>query len=100
MGEAGQPMLEAILAAYITIQAPPQGECRPFAALLPVLRKQYKEAPFLRGITEKGSMVMLTLNPATGTWTIIEITPDMIACIRASGNAMEPVPFVPDGTDL
>lgn len=92
-------MIEAILAAYITVQTPPQGECRPFAALLPVLRKQYKEAPFLRGITEKGSMVMLTLNPATGTWTILEITPDMIACIRASGNAMEPVPFVPDGKD-
>ena len=91
-------MIEAVLAAYLTVQAP-QGDCAPFSRLIPGLRAKFREAPFLRGVTDKGTMVILTLNPATGTWTVIEVMPDMQACIRSSGNAMEPIPFVPDGKD-
>jgi hypothetical protein len=90
-------MIEAVLAAYITVQTPPSSDCRPLSMMLPGLRAQYKETPFLRGITERGTMMMLLINPARSSWTLLEITPDMVACIRSSGNALEPVPYIPDG---
>lgn len=88
-------MIEA--AAYIEVQQ--AQDCMPLGRILPGLRLKFKEAPFLRGVTPKGTMMMLTLNPATRTWTLIEIMPDLTACIRADGNGMEPVPFVPDGKE-
>jgi hypothetical protein len=84
-------------APHIEVQAP--AECAPFSRVLAGLRLKFREAPFLRGVTPKGTMMILTLNPSTSTWTLIEVMPDMTACIRADGNGMEPVPFVPDGTD-
>jgi hypothetical protein len=84
--------------AYIEAQAP-QAECAQFSRVIAGLRLKFKETPFLRGVTPKGTMMILTLNPSTSTWTLIEVLPDMTACIRADGNGMEPIPFVPDGTD-
>jgi hypothetical protein len=84
--------------AYIEAQAP-QAECAPFSRVIAGLRLKFKEAPFLRGVTPKGTMMVLTLNPSTSTWTLVEVLPDMTACIRADGNGMEPVPFISDGKD-
>ena len=59
---------------------------------------EFKELPYVRGISTpmaeqdaKMSLVVF-LNPATGTFTIVEKAGDNLYCILAVGGGFEPVP--------
>ena len=59
---------------------------------------EFKELPYVRGISTpmaeqdaKMSLVVF-LNPATGTFTIVEKADDNLYCILAVGGGFEPVP--------
>jgi len=50
-----------------------------------VIRDEFKETPQWWGASpESGTQVVLTVNPTTGAWTMIEFTPTT-ACVLAVG---------------
>jgi hypothetical protein len=87
-------MIEAILAAYITVQAPPQGECMPLETFILGAMSGFREIPFAHGVTAKGNRFIIVVNPKTGTWGMAEVMPNKTACVKYTGTGF--VPFTPD----
>lgn len=57
------------------------------------LTNEYKELPFVRGISSPdGLSVVVFANPATGSFTIVERKGENIYCALAVGVGFEPVP--------
>lgn len=77
--------LAALLAA--TPAAAAQQACGPLAEALHAMEgNQYHERPVFEGLVETGPSVLLYLNQATGSWTILLIVPDKgKACPMAGG---------------
>ena len=51
------------------------------------LETEYGELPVFAGLGDKGELFEVTLNPVTGSWTIIATTPEMSTCLRFGGQA-------------
>jgi hypothetical protein len=68
------------------------------AEQLSATTNEFKEIPFVRGITsplseeDKRLSLVVFLNPTTGTFTIVEKAADNLYCILAVGNNFQPVP--------
>ena len=96
MGEAGQSMLEAILAAYITIQAPPQPDCGPLPKYLEDYKRRFGETPFWSGVsTDSKTRTIFLVNPSSGTWTVAIariVNGQQIVCTAAGGTDFMPIP--------
>ncbi|MCF1502890.1 hypothetical protein L0F51_03805 [Afifella sp. H1R] len=58
--------------------------CNEAGAMMLDLAMRYGETPLVRGTIGPRRMVTL-VNPDTGTWTVIVIRPDGLACQVASG---------------
>lgn len=58
--------------------------CWPLVELRDSLAKGFYEAPIYRGVTPKGDIVELLVSPK-GTWSVVVIKPDGLACGLASG---------------
>jgi len=61
---------------------------------------QYEELPFVRGLSLReqngipmSNSVVLFVNAKTGTWTVVERTPDKKYCVISAGTKFEPVPM-------
>lgn len=82
----------ATLCALSASAALAQGDCKSRPDLTAFLATHYSEAPVIMGITSTGAILEFWANTATGTWTVVTITPDGAACIRAYGNDFIPLP--------
>jgi hypothetical protein len=56
------------------------------------LTNQYKELPFVRGISSEGTSVVVFANPSTGSFTIVERKGENVYCSLAVGVGFAPVP--------
>lgn len=85
-------MIESILAAYITAQAQ-QPVCLPVEVFVQGFRNRFGELPLWRGISDDGKeVIMVLVNPVSGTYTVAVVNTDGIACIRANGTDFLPIP--------
>jgi len=59
--------------------------CDATATVFAAIRDEFKETPQWWGASpEQGTQLVLTVNPTTGAWTMIEFTPTT-ACVLAVG---------------
>lgn len=90
----------ALLLALLPCVATAQN-CGPDTAVIATLADKFGESVQMTGLAGNGMMLRLMGNPETGTWTVIETTPLMLTCLRASGGNMEiqPAPAAAMGED-
>ena len=60
------------------------------------LRTTYKEAPILRGYTERGAVMQLYRDETSSTWSLTLITPEGEECMVMSGEKLKTVPWLLD----
>lgn len=89
----------AALAAVIAIPAVAQENCAAFPEVASALVAKYGEGIVGQGLYQ-GTILQMWANPETGTWTIVIVRPDGIACIPASGDNWEAVEPEPAGLRL
>ncbi len=63
-------------------------QCGPKMAVAKQLAQQFGEVPIVSGISLNNSMKFFG-NPRTGSWSMIFVRPDGIACVLAVGEDME-----------
>jgi hypothetical protein len=73
-----------LLAIALPASAQPRQLCAPRAALLEKLSQDFGEVPFARGIDGGGNLMEILTGPK-GSWTLLIVRPDKIACIVGSG---------------
>lgn len=57
-----------------------------------VLTNEYKELPYVRGVSSEGRSVVVFANPVTGSFTILERRGQNTYCALVVGAGFEPVP--------
>lgn len=86
--------LAAALAVSMPVAASAQAPCGPLDQLAELLEREYGEAVHSEGLADSGAIMQLWANPETGSWSIVIILPDGLACLPAAGSAysrLEPV---------
>ncbi len=63
-------------------------QCGPKMAVASQLAQQFGEVPIVSGISLNNSMKFFG-NPRTGSWSMIFVRPDGIACVLAVGEDLE-----------
>ena len=63
-------------------------QCGPKKAVADQLAGRFGEVPIVSGISLNNSMKFFG-NPRTGSWSMIFIRPDGVACVLATGDALE-----------
>lgn len=81
--------------AALTSCAHAEPGCAPYRQAVADLAAGYGERAIMRGLDGRGIAIELLISPA-GTWTILAIRPDGIACVVAEGEAAEVVPLPVD----
>lgn len=79
--------------------APPQMPCIPKLALDQQIAKRYGESILGAGVTPMG-ILYITVNPITGTFTVVMRRPDGMACIVGGGKGWATTETVLPGTNL
>lgn len=79
------------------VSAQEQRPCGPREAILGALAERFGETVVARGLEgEDGvAMVELSMNPGTGTWTLMRQMPGGPLCLITAGQAWEPVDDAP-----
>ena len=80
-----RPVLCAALMAVFFVSPAFGQSCGNFQAAHNNLAEKYGEAPVGEGLTHDGAALRVYANPETGTWTVLTIHPNGVACVRASG---------------
>ena len=63
-------------------------QCVPFEQAERLLSEKHGESPRFAGLVEDASsLFMVWLNETTGTWTLIVVRPDGVACLVGHGQA-------------
>lgn len=93
-----------IIAMYIIAtpsrsQEQPQMPCIPKLALDQQIAKRYGESILGAGVTPVG-ILYITVNPTTGTFTVVMRRPDGMACIVGGGKGWATTETVLPGTNL
>ena len=79
--------------AFGTTPALAQQNCSPIDEMDVRLRESFGEVPALNGINEAGNPVSIYVNPDTGTWTFLFLSPKAgMACIGSSGDGWLTLP--------
>lgn len=76
-----------ITAAFLPISAH-AASCAPKALIEEALGTQFGEAAFAMGLAV-GNIVKFFSNPQSGSWTVVVVRPDGIACVVAQGENFE-----------
>lgn len=74
-----------------------QTQCNQKDIVFGQLEKKYGETPSAVGIGNTGVLVVVVSNAKTGSWTIVQTTPQGMACLMAAGEAWRKI--VPVSTD-
>ena len=92
-------MIRAV-ALIIILSASPalaQATCGALDVVRQALLDGYGEKPAMRGITAGGNVVEILMS-ATGSWTMLHVQPNGVACLMAAGEGWEKVkPVKPAG---
>lgn len=78
-------LLSAALMATATTS---YGQCAPHLPVAQGLAERYQEGVVARGLQNDGMMVELYLNADSGTFSVILVSPEGLACLVSSGEAM------------
>ena len=79
--------------AFGTTPALAQQNCSPIDEMDARLRLSYGEVPTHNGIHQAGNPIAIYVNPDTGTWTFLFLTPKAgVACIGSSGDGWLTLP--------
>lgn len=90
----------AVLAAFSSV-ASAQSVCMPLEKLHHQALDKYGEAPIGQGVSSRGFMIQILVNPETGTWTVIGVQPSGRACVLDSGEGWDSQPYIaPAGVRL
>lgn len=73
-----------LLAIALPASAQPRQLCAPRAALLEKLGQEFGETPHGSGIDGGGNLMEILTSPK-GTWTLLIVRADKVACIVGSG---------------
>jgi hypothetical protein len=95
IGDAATVLVILILATlFLTAQAfaqqppqpPRQQMCGPFGQMREQLASQYRETEIGTGMIGEGTaLLMLFASPDGKTWTILQLSPQGVACVAAAG---------------
>jgi hypothetical protein len=86
--------MKTISCAMVLVAAMPlsstanAGQCGPKQLVTEQLGDRYGEINFASGIAVDSSVKFFG-NPTTGTWSIVVIKPDGLACVTATGEGLE-----------
>jgi hypothetical protein len=81
-----------LLLAALSAPGEPTNNCGPKQAVSDALATQFGEFAFASGVSVSNSVKFFG-NPQTGTWTLVVVQPDGMACIVALGDGLElPLP--------
>jgi len=91
-------MLKTIVGIVLLTATPvvAQQNCGDASAIHSRLMEQYHEAPRTMGMAN-GSAIVQYANEETGTWTILVLNPNGIACLVASGDSWQSMEAQPTG---
>ena len=64
---------------------PSQLQCGESEFIMGRLSEQFNETVQFRGVTTSGMLDLFYLNEETGSYTMLRVAPNGIACIKASG---------------
>lgn len=79
----------ALVLALIGSPAVAQMQCAGFADLAALYSEAHGETVAVRGLDTAGQAMIVLANPDTGTWTLLVVQPNGIACPIAFGDAFE-----------
>ena len=77
----------ALALCLLTAPAYAEAPCAEHDKVAAMLESQYGEIPFATGTVMAGAAAEFYRNDTTGTWTLLVIRPDGLACIAAAGEA-------------
>jgi hypothetical protein len=89
--------MKAILAALLLAQQQP---CGPTGMVEKRIAEQYGESIVGAGVVADGSVMFLTTNPDTGTFTIMLRRKDGLTCVLMGGTGFATQDAIKKGTDL
>lgn len=95
--------MRLILAACLALGAAPavaQESCADHAKVKSLLASTYGETLQQIGLNNARNLVEVYASPETGTWTIIEVTPEGMACLMAAGEMWQAAIAGPMGEPL
>ena len=81
-----------IAALAVATQAQAQVACGERTAMLDKLSSSYGETRQSRGLSGTAAIVEIFASDATGTWSILQTTPDGKTCIVAAGDNFQDFP--------
>ncbi len=97
-------LLYVLFVAFFALQIAPafaqsQQACNTHASLMTQLNLKYGEARLGSGM---GSTTIFEMwaSEETGTWTILEVFPNGMACVKAAGEGWETDPKIPEGDPI
>jgi hypothetical protein len=95
-------MMLALSALLAVTPAVAQQVCGPLAEVLHAMEgNQYHERPVFEGLVESGPSLLLYLNQATGSWTLLLVVPDKgKACPVMGGMKSHVLEALPVGSPL
>jgi hypothetical protein len=79
-----------LVAATLLSSSANAGQCGPKQMVIEQLGDRYGEVTFASGVVI-GNSVKFFGNPQTGTWSMVVIRPDGLACVIAIGEGLEVV---------
>ena len=79
----------ALWAAFFAPAAMAQNPCMDLAQAAERLERSHGEVPTWRGMSARGYMIVLFESAETGTWTIVMVRRDGLACPLDAGLAAE-----------
>lgn len=85
------------LLAAAGAQAQTRPPCSPRAATEADLAARHGERPVGQGLSTNGYVLRLMVNPETGSWTALGLTPNGQACLLDAGESWGDAPAPPAG---
>lgn len=88
-------MKAVVTALLLASCAPAHAEitqCGAYDAVVAGLGERYGENRRMAGLMGPSEMLEVYANDETGTWTVITVTPDGQACLRAAGDTFSDTP--------
>ncbi len=81
----------SVLVALLLVSVPASATgtaCGPKGLIEETLGTRFGEAAFGMGVAD-GNVVKFFTNPTSGSWTIVVVRPDGVACVAAQGENFE-----------
>lgn len=79
----------AMAVCLIGSTATAQQQCAPYESVVAQLADDYQEQLRTLGLVDNDAVVVQFANEETGTWTILVVSPQGVACLIASGESWQ-----------